>query len=155
MQLEPNDTTFANPLHLKATTIVFVGIVVMQIANIFACRSEKFSAFKIGFFNNKLILWGIIFELIFTATLIYTPFFQRIFNTIGLGWQDWGILFVFMVVIFFIEELRKKLWPLQKKLDKRGLHVILEMTIKSKRQRSPKVIWGFFFLRTKMPFLKQ
>lgn len=109
MQLEPNDTTFVNPLHLKATTIVFVGIVVMQIANIFACRSEKYSAFKIGFFSNKLILWGIAFELIFTAALVYLPFFQKIFNTIGLDWKDWGILFVFMIAIFFIEELRKKI----------------------------------------------
>ncbi|MFA5275798.1 MAG: HAD-IC family P-type ATPase [Candidatus Omnitrophota bacterium] len=108
MQLEPNDMTFANPLHLKATTIVFVGIVVMQIANVFACRSEKYSAFKIGFFNNKLILLGIAFELIFTAILIYVPFFQKIFNTVGLGWQDWGILFIFMIAIFFLEELRKK-----------------------------------------------
>jgi potassium/sodium efflux P-type ATPase len=107
MQLEPDDTTFANPLHLKAATIVFVGIVVMQIANVFACRSEKYSAFKIGFFNNKLILWGIVFELIFACILIYTPFFQKIFQTTGLGWKEWGILFVFMIIIFFLEELRK------------------------------------------------
>jgi len=108
MQLEPNDTVFANPLHLKAATIVFVGIVVMQIANVFACRSAKFSAFKIGFFDNKLILWGIVLELAFACVLIYVPFFQRIFNTIGLGWSDWAILFVFMAAIFFIEELRKR-----------------------------------------------
>lgn len=109
MQLEPNDTTFLNPLHLKATTVVFVGIVVMQIANIFSCRSEKYSAFKIGFFNNKLILLGIIFELVFASFIIYVPFCQKIFNTIGLGWQEWGILFIFMIIIFFLEELRKML----------------------------------------------
>jgi fructose-specific phosphotransferase system IIA component len=109
MQLESDDTTFTNPLHLKAMTVVFVGIVVMQIANIFACRSERFSAFKIGFFNNKLIFLGIVFELVFTCILIYTPFFQKIFQTTGLGLKEWGILLVFMVVIFFIEELRKAL----------------------------------------------
>ena len=116
MSLEPNDTVFTNPLHLKAMTIVFTGIVVMQIANIFACRSEKYSAFKIGFFKNKLILWGIVFELAFASILIYTPFFQKIFNTIGLGWKDWGILFVFMIVIFFLEELRKKLFQRNAKI---------------------------------------
>lgn len=110
MQLEPNDTTFTNPLHLKAMTTLYFGIVVMQIANIFACRSEKYSAFKIGFLNNRLILWGIVFELIFASILIYTPFFQKIFNTIGLGWKEWTVLFVFMAVIFFLEELRKKLF---------------------------------------------
>ena len=107
MQLEPNDMTFANPLHLKAATTVFVGIVVMQVANVFACRSERYSIFKIGFFKNRLIFWGIAFELIFTCAIIYIPFFQKIFSTIGLGWKDWGILFIFMIVIFLIEELRK------------------------------------------------
>ncbi len=108
MQLESSDTVFANPLHLKAMTIVFAGIVAMQIPNIFACRSEKLSAFKVGFFNNRLILWGIVFELVLASIIIYTPFFQKIFQTIGLGWQDWGILLVFMVIIFCLEELRKK-----------------------------------------------
>ena len=110
MQLEAHETEFLNPLHLKATTIVFFGIVVMQIANVFACRSEKHSAFKIGFFNNKLILWGIAFELVLAAVLIYVPFFQDIFNTTALGWKDWGMLFIFMVGIFILEELRKKAW---------------------------------------------
>jgi magnesium-transporting ATPase (P-type) len=107
MQLESNDMTFTNPLHLKAMTMVYVGIVVLQIANVFSCRSEKYSAFKFGFFSNKLILLGIIFELILVPIIIYTPFFQKIFQTIGIGWRDWSILVVFMIIIFFLEELRK------------------------------------------------
>jgi calcium-translocating P-type ATPase len=107
VQLEPNDTTFINPLHLKAMTMVFVGIVVMQIANLFETRSATQSVFKIGVLGNPLILWGIAFELAFTAMLVYTPFFQRVFDTISISWQDWGILFVFMLFIFLAEELRK------------------------------------------------
>ena len=110
MQLESNDMTFTNPLHLKAMTMVYVGIVVLQIANVFSCRSEKYSAFKFGFFSNKLILLGIIFELILVPIIIYTPFFQKIFQTIGIGWRDWSILVVFMIIIFFLEELRKKIF---------------------------------------------
>ncbi len=107
--LEPSEITFANPLHLKATTIVFAGIVVMQIANVFACRSEEQSAFKIGFFSNKLVFWGIVFEILFMLALVYIPFFQKTFNTIGIGLKEWGMLAAFMLVIFFLEELRKKL----------------------------------------------
>ena len=107
-QLEPNETTFLNPLHLKAMTVVFVGIVVMQIANVFACRSETLSVFKMGLWGNRLIFWGILFELLFTCVLVYLPFFQHIFNTIGIGWNEWGILVIFMVVIFFLEESRKR-----------------------------------------------
>jgi magnesium-transporting ATPase (P-type) len=109
VQLEPNDMTFTNLLHLKAMTMVYVGIVVLQIANVFSCRSEKYSAFKFGFFSNKLILLGIILELILVPIIIYTPFFQKIFQTTGLGLKEWGILFVFMAIVFFLEELRKAL----------------------------------------------
>lgn len=108
MQLEPNDTTFTNPLHLKAITMVFLGIVVMQIANVFACRSDRLSAFKLGLFSNKLILWGIVFELVFASIIIYTPFFQKVFQTAAIGLFDWVILFIFAPLIFLAEELRKK-----------------------------------------------
>jgi magnesium-transporting ATPase (P-type) len=109
MRLEPDDTTFANPLHLKAITMVFLGIVVMQVANVFACRSDRHSASKLGFFSNKLIWVGIIFELILASAIIYAPFLQDIFQTTGVGWADWGILFIFAVLIFLAEELRKRL----------------------------------------------
>jgi len=131
MQLEAHETEFINPLHLKATTIVFFGIVVMQIANVFACRSERHSAFKIGFFNNKLILWGIVFELVFASVLIYVPFFQDIFNTTALGWKDWGILFIFMLAIFISEEWRKWAWnnkPISGGKPKRKISFALKKT---------------------------
>lgn len=99
-------------------TVVFTGIVIMQIANVFACRSEKYSVFKIGFFSNKLILLGIVFELIFASVIIYIPFCQRIFQTTAIGWKEWGILLIFMVIIFFLEELRKTM-PGNLRLNKR------------------------------------
>ncbi|MDI6781074.1 MAG: HAD-IC family P-type ATPase [bacterium] len=109
MQLETDDTLFTNPLHLHAMTMIFAGIVVMQIANVFACRTEFKSVFTKGLFSNRLIIWGIAFELVFIVALVYIPFFQKIFNTVPLTWADWGILFVFMIAIFFIEEGRKRL----------------------------------------------
>jgi magnesium-transporting ATPase (P-type) len=109
MQLEPDDTTFSNPLHSKAATMVFLGIVIMQIANVFSCRSDRHSVFKLGFFGNTFVFWGIAFELVFAASIVYMPFLQKIFQTTGIGWNDWGILFFFALLIFLVEELRKKL----------------------------------------------
>jgi len=108
VQLEPDDMTFSNPLHLKAITMIFLGIIVMQIGNVFACRSDRYSVFKLGFFGNKLIFWAIALELLFAGILVYAPFFQKVFQTTGVGWADWGILFVFALLIFLAEELRKK-----------------------------------------------
>jgi magnesium-transporting ATPase (P-type) len=118
MRLEKSDVLFQNPQHLHAITMVFAGIVIMQIANIFACRSETKSAFRIGFFNNKLIVAGIIFELIFTICLIYLPFFQRIFNTSALSATDWILLILLMLFVFFAEEGRK--WFNRKRLQRKA-----------------------------------
>jgi magnesium-transporting ATPase (P-type) len=123
--LEPVDTVFTNPLHIKATTMVFVGIVVMQIANIFSCRSGRLSAFRIGLLSNKLILAGIAFEVLFTIGLMYIPFLQGVFTTIPLGMYDWLLLFGMMLVIFLMEEMRKKLtalWRSRKPLPRAGLN---------------------------------
>jgi len=109
MQLETNDITFTNLLHLKAITILFVGIIVMQIANVFNCRSEKYSVFKIGFFSNMRIFWSIAISLIFTLCIVYIPFFQKIFNTTALGLKEWAFLIVCAIAIFGIEEFRKSL----------------------------------------------
>ena len=71
--LEFTETAFVNPIHIKAATMVFAGIVIMQIANVFSCRSERLSAFRIGVWSNRLIIIGIAFELAFTAMFIYVP----------------------------------------------------------------------------------
>lgn len=123
--LEPVETAFTNPVHIKATTMVFVGIVVMQIANIFSCRSERLSAFRIGVLSNKLILAGIVFELLFTLGLMYVPILQGVFTTTPLGVHDWLLLFAMMLVIFLMEEMRKKLvalWRSRKPLSREGLN---------------------------------
>jgi magnesium-transporting ATPase (P-type) len=121
VQLEPNDLTFTNPLHLEAMTMVFVGIVIMQIANVFTIRSETKSIFKIGFFTNKLIIVGIIFELLFTVALVHIPFFQKVFNTTDIGLRDYAVLFGFMVIIFFVEEGRKYLFNKIREKKSKGI----------------------------------
>jgi magnesium-transporting ATPase (P-type) len=94
---------------LQATTIVFLGIVLMQVGNAFACRTERVSVFRIGLFGNRLLLWGIAFELAFAAALISIPPLQDLFGTapIGVGW--WLALAAFIPVIFLAEEGRKAL----------------------------------------------
>jgi magnesium-transporting ATPase (P-type) len=130
--LEPVETAFTNPLHIKATTMVFVGIVVMQIANIFSCRSEQLSAFRIGFLSNRLILLGIAFELLFTAALLYVPFLQGVFTTTPLGLREWLLLLGMMAVVFLMEEARKKLVELS---DKRRRHVEARKKMKNRGAR--------------------
>lgn len=94
-------------IYLTATTMSLAGIVATQIGNVFACRTERESVFKVGFFKNKLVLLGIVSELIIISTLIYTPFLQRIFGLAPIGLKEWGFLFAFTPVLFLMEEGRK------------------------------------------------
>jgi magnesium-transporting ATPase (P-type) len=91
----------------QATTVVFLGIVVMQVGNSFACRAERTSAFKLGLFSNRLLLCGIAFELLFAAALIYVPFLQRVFGTASLGFEWWLFPAAFVPLVFLAEEARK------------------------------------------------
>jgi magnesium-transporting ATPase (P-type) len=49
MQLEAHETEFINSLHLKATTMVFFGIVVMQIVNVFPAAVKDALPLRLGF----------------------------------------------------------------------------------------------------------
>jgi hypothetical protein len=44
-----------------------------QIGTAFAARTERASLRSIGVFSNRLLLWGIAFELVLSALIIYAP----------------------------------------------------------------------------------
>lgn len=99
--------SFTDPLYLKATTMVFAGIVMAQIGNLLGCQTTRTSAFTVGLFKNKWIIRGIIFEVIVLLSIIYIPFLQDIFSTTALGLNEWLYLILFIPIMFFAEELRK------------------------------------------------
>ncbi len=90
-----------------ASTIVFLGIVIMQIGNAFACRTERVSAFSVGLFSNRFLLWGIAFEVAFAAALIYVPALHGLFGTGTVRPVWWVYLLAFVPVVFTAEEARK------------------------------------------------
>lgn len=94
-------------MYVTATTMCFAGIVATQVGNVFCCRTDRESVFKIGLFSNKLILFGILFEMLLLLLFVYTPFFQKIFGLAPLRVKDWVFLSTFPLIIFFLGEGRK------------------------------------------------
>ena len=84
----PGDPTGeGTPLHhayLQATTMTFLGMVAGQIGTAFAARTERASLRSVGVLSNRLLLWGIAFELALAALLIYAPPFQSLLGTAAL-----------------------------------------------------------------------
>jgi sodium/potassium-transporting ATPase subunit alpha len=91
----------------QASTATFLGIVILQIGNVFACRSSQDSIFKLGFLSNKLVVIGIVVEVILSAFIIYHPLGNKIFGTAPLGLDVWLILLPFSILLLSAEELRK------------------------------------------------
>ena len=109
----PGDPTGAGtPLHhayLQATTITFAGIVACQIGTAFAARTDRASLFSIGLLTNRFLLWGIAFELAFTAAVIYAPPLQHIFGTAALSPAQLVIIAPFPIVVWGADELARRL----------------------------------------------
>ena len=113
----PGDPTGdGTPLHhayQQATTMTFLGMIAGQIGTAFAARTDRASLRSVGAFSNRLLLWGIAFELVVAAILIYTPVFQSLLATAAL---DPGmLLFVapFPFIVWGADELRR--WALRRR----------------------------------------
>jgi calcium-translocating P-type ATPase len=102
----------SHPLHhayLQATTMTFVGMVACQVGVAFAARTEFASLRSIGVFTNRLLLWGIGFELALAAAIVYLPPLQTLLGTAALGVD--ALLFVvpFPFIVWGADELRRYL----------------------------------------------
>jgi magnesium-transporting ATPase (P-type) len=98
------------PLHdtyVLATTMSFAGIVACQLGAGFATRTTRASLRQIGVFTNRLLLWGMAFELAFAAAVIYLPPLQPIFQTAPLPAGHLAILAAMAPIPWAADELRR------------------------------------------------
>ncbi|HUK95144.1 MAG TPA: cation-transporting P-type ATPase [Gaiellaceae bacterium] len=93
--------------YLQATTMTFAGIVACQVGTAFAARTSTASLRSVGLWSNPLLLWGIAFELMFTAALLYVPPFQLVFGTRALAPSSLLILATFPLIVWGADELRR------------------------------------------------
>jgi len=96
-----------DPLYLRATTACFCAIVVLQIVNVFLCRSATRSIFSTGILGNALIWGGVIVEIALVALIGYTPLGNSIFGTGAIGARAWLFIVPFAAVMLVAEEVRK------------------------------------------------
>ena len=104
---EPLD--WSSPLYRQATTVTFAGIVTGQIANAFACRSERLSVTQLGLGDNRMLLWGIGSEVALLVFFIYTPWGNALLATAAVPLWVWPILMFGALLLLLAEEARKYL----------------------------------------------
>jgi Ca2+-transporting ATPase len=74
-------------------TMTFVSLVLIEFFKAYAYRSDRRSVLRRPFSNGWLNL-AILWELALLGCVVYLPFLQAPFGTIGLGFMDWAIVLV-------------------------------------------------------------
>ncbi|WP_406830610.1 cation-transporting P-type ATPase [Pedococcus sp. KACC 23699] len=102
------DDVSSGPLHdvwRQATTMSFLGIVACQVGTAVAARTQHASLRQVGLFSNRLLWWGIAYEIVFAAILVTVPPVQQVFGTTR---PDlWQVVFIapFPLLVWGADEL--------------------------------------------------
>jgi calcium-translocating P-type ATPase len=91
----------------EATTMTFLGIVACQVGTAFAARTTRVSLRSVGVFSNRLLLWGIAFELAFAALIVGVPALREVFGTRPPEPAMLMMLLVYPPVVWGADELRR------------------------------------------------
>jgi calcium-translocating P-type ATPase len=101
----PMDAT--GELYRRATTMTLAGIVAAQVGNLFACRTDRASVFRVGLLTNRFLPGGVAAALGVLLALILLPPLRHAFGLAPLAFAEWRILLLFPPVMLLAEEARK------------------------------------------------
>jgi calcium-translocating P-type ATPase len=90
--------------YLEASTMTFLGIVACQVGTALAARTERRSLREVGLTTNRLLLWGIAFELLFAAVVVATPAAAPLAMALP-SWDALLLLIPFPMIVWGADEL--------------------------------------------------
>ena len=94
-------------------TMAFTVLCFSQMGHVIAIRSDRESIFKIGVFSNKPMLGALVITVALQLMIIYTPFFNNVFKTLPLTFNEIAITIAISSIVFWaveIEKWIKRLW---------------------------------------------
>ncbi|NIP38593.1 MAG: HAD-IC family P-type ATPase [Candidatus Dadabacteria bacterium] len=101
---------------LKAQTVAFTGLIILEKINVLNFRALRAPLFKIGYLTNPWILVAMFAMIGLQVCAVYIPFLQDALHTVPLSLADWGVIMISAVPIFIIFEVYKIVnWRLYRK----------------------------------------
>ena len=94
-------------LYLQATTACLCAIILMQVVNVFLCKTPERSLFGAHIFTNRLLLWGVAMEIALILVIVYTPWGHLVFGTTPISPSVWLFMLPCAVGMLLLEETRK------------------------------------------------
>jgi magnesium-transporting ATPase (P-type) len=99
--------TATDVLYRQGTTACLTAIVLMQVVNVYLCRSRRRSIFSQPLFDNRLITIGIATEVALILLIDYTAAGNVLFGTAPIASTVWVFVVPFAIGLLAIEEGRK------------------------------------------------
>jgi len=96
-------------VYILATTVFHAGVVMAQVGNAFARRTEKGRVHRLGWFSNRFLLAGIAAEIVLILAMIYVPLLARLFEHLPLPPLYWLGLALYAPVLYTLDWLRKRI----------------------------------------------
>ncbi len=75
-----------------AETLAFVTLVFSELLRAYTARSERYPLLKIGVFSSKYMNLAVLASTLLMLMVLYVPFFQDVFNTMPMGWEEWRLI---------------------------------------------------------------
>ncbi len=91
-----------------AITIFHAGVVLAQVGNAFACRSEKLRNTRLGWGSNRYLILAVLAELLGIWTIINYDFFAKSFEHVYIPYRYWLGLAAFPFILYGLEWIRKQ-----------------------------------------------
>ena len=88
--------------------MTFLGIVTCQIGTAIAARTQRASPARVGLSTNPLLLWGIAFELVFAAVLVFVPGVSDLFGMSAPPAEALLLTLAFPPIVWGVDELRRR-----------------------------------------------
>lgn len=92
---------------VKASTMAFLTIIFMQMANTFNARDDEKSIFSIGFFSNKAVWFAIITSLALTVLMVQVPYLQGFLGVTNIALIEWAVLVGCSILMILYVEIIK------------------------------------------------
>jgi len=103
------DIPLTDPVYMSASVTFLAAIIISQIGNVLACRTNRQSAIPRLKRLNKWILWGVVIEILFLLAITNLPFLYNFFNSGPIRLDMLPYLALTPILLFMVEELRKLL----------------------------------------------
>ncbi|MCL4366817.1 cation-transporting P-type ATPase [Patescibacteria group bacterium] len=103
---------FFNFLHrdlLTARTAAMLGLIILEVISAFNFRSFKGPVLDRSILSNTYLFWAATISILVTIMVLYVPFFNQVFEVVGVDLFTWAfVVFLSFVLILIFDKYKQK-----------------------------------------------